>query len=509
MSTNLSQMYDRLASFDTETTGLNVSKSNIWQLGFTSSSTSIESEVNPFLLFDAKKNTWKSSRKFNNAAAYTQALRTSNGEFSEMSYNSGAFKNNIKQFSKKALNNIDQGFKNTIGQITGNDILVMQNHKFENRLLLDKRIKGLISEDAYTSVQDNFKYLSTTDNGLFNTPTKVQQVLREAEFKRYTTLESNPNIKKRHISSYTDKMNEVIDAYKFEMDNSLGKTIVVEQMDITKALYANAINSGLMRPEHSNIGLSIDFLTQTLYGYKEKHTALSDSKDTLKVFKDTWSMIDELRTGNISTDTKTKLKNISNAQSGEVLTQFNKTISSVLNDFNTRGNTSSGFHRASSELIDMTSGVIDTVQEISVGSERYTSDFNKAMDTVVSRYNFSDRNREMSAYVESLKTMHSNNNSFDSISSSHATSVSLGADQFNKIKIPKGGVKLDNIPVAEKMPRSLKLGAIAAVGLGYMAMKDSPDNPQTNSYVSQEFYDDQHLGTVFLESEDRNKHYIY
>ena len=509
MSTNLSQMYDRLASFDTETTGLNVSKSNIWQLGFTSSSTSIESEVNPFLLFDAKKNTWKSSRKFNNAAAYTQALRTSNGEFSEMSYNSGAFKNNIKQFSKKALNNIDKGFKNTIGQISGNDILVMQNHKFENRLLLDKRIKGLISEDAYTNVQDTFKYLSTTDNGLFNTPPKVQQVLREAEFKRYTTLESNPNIKKRHISSYTEKMNEVVDAYKFEMDNNAGKAIVVEQMDITKALYANAISSGYMKPQHSNIGLSIDFLTQTLYGYKEKYTALSDSKDTLKVFKDTWNMIDELRTGNVSDDTKTKLKNISTAQTKEVLTQFNKTVSSVLNDFATRGSTSSGFHRASSELIDMTSGIVSNIQDISVGNERYTSDFNKAMDTVVSRYSYGDKSREMSAYVESLKTMHSNNIGFDSINASHITSVNLGADQFNKIKIPKNGVKLDNMPSTEKMPKALKIGAAIALGLGYMAMKDSPDTPQTNSYVSQEFYDDQHLGTVFLESEDRNKHYIY
>lgn len=509
MSINLSQMYDRLASFDTETTGLNVSKSNIWQLGFTSSSSNIESEVNPFLLFDAKKNTWKSSRKFSNTAMYTKALRESNGQFSEISYNSGAFNKNIKQFSDKVLKNIDQGFKNTIGKVTENDILVMQNHKFENRLLLDKRLKGLISEGAYTEVKDKFKYLSTTDEGLFNTPTRVQQVLREAEFKRYTTLESNTNIKKRHISAYTEKMNEVVDAYKFEMDNSAGKAIVVEQMDITKALYANAISAGYMKPQHSNIGLSIDFLTQTLYGYKEKHTALSDSKDTLKVFKDTWGMIDELRTGEVSPETRIKLKKISNAQSGEVLTQFNKTISSVLNDFETRGSTSTGFHRSTNELIDMTTGVVDKVQELSVGSEKYTSDFNKAMDTVVSRYGFGDKNREMSAYVESLKTMHSNNIGFDTISASHATSVNLGADQFNKIKIPTGGVKLDNIPTAEKMPKSLKIGAIAALGLGYMAMKDSPNNPKTNNYVSQEFYDDQYLGTVFLESEDRNKHYIY
>ena len=200
---------------------------------------------------------------------------------------------------------------------------------------------------------------------------------------------------------------------------------------------------------------------------------------------------------------------ISNAQVGEVLTQFNKTVSSVLNDFATRGNTSAGFHRTSNELIDMTSGVVSRVQDISVGSERYTSDFNKAMDTVVSRYGYSDKNREMSAYIESLKTMHSNSIGFDSISASHTASVNLGTDQFNKIKIPKNGVKLDNIPSAEKMPKALKIGAAIALGLGYMAMKDSPDTPQTNSYVSQEFYDDQHLGTVFLESEDRNKHYIY
>ena len=59
------------------------------------------------------------------------------------------------------------------------------------------------------------------------------------------------------------------------------------------------------------------------------------------------------------------------------------------------------------------------------------------------------------------------------------------------------------------MPKSLKIGLAVAAGLGYMAMKDSPRKEDTNNYVSQEFYDDQYLGTVFFESENRNKHYMY
>ena len=499
MTINLSQMYDRLASFDTETTGLNVSKSNIWQLGFTNSSISVESEVNPFLLFNEKKGIWKQSKHTTNT--YVAALRKSNSTFSEESYKSGAFSNNIQAFNNKTITNVNEGFKRTIGNISNDDILVMQNHKFENRLLLDKRLKGMITEKDYNDVRDKFKYVSTKDEGLFSTPAKVQSILREAEFKRYSL-----SSKYKDNKSYADSMNKVIDAYKDEFSKSNGKAIVVEQMDITKALYANAIQHGYLKPQNSNIGLSIDFLTNSLYGEKEKHTALSDSKHTLKVFKDTWGMIEELRTGNVSAETKTHLRNINRMQEDEFLNQFNKTVSSTLDDFNTRGSTSTGFHRSTNELLDTTSNIVHTVNSVSVGSERYTSDFNKSMDEIVNRYG---NRSDISSYVESIKDMYANNKTFEEIGNAHKVSASLGKDQFNKIKIPEKGIQIKTIATDERMPKSLKIGLAVAAGLGYMAMKDSPRKEDTNNYVSQEFYDDQYLGTVFFESENRNKHYMY
>lgn len=503
MNSNLTRFYDRLASFDTETTGLNVSKDNIWQLGFTSSSSSIESEVNPFLIYDHKKSKWTNSRRFLKTDDYVKALRTINGEFSEASYRSGAFNKNIRSFSKKSLKNINEGFINTIGNIKESDILVMQNHKFENRLLLDKRIKNLIDEDNYNRVKDRFQFVSTKDEGLFNTPPKVQSALRDAEFKKYTRLDGNININKLDIRTYTQSMNKVIDEYKAAISNS-SKAIVVEQMDITKALYANAIDKGFMRAENNSIGLSIDFLTRSLYNTKEKHTALSDSKDTLKVFKDSWKMIEELRSGNITKETKENLKKIVDNQEFEKTTQFNKTVSSVLNDFKTRGTTSVGFHRSTNELIDTTSNIVHTVNSVSVGSDRYTSNFNDAMDKIALRFNSKDK----IDYIDNLKNMYNNNNTFESINNTHNLSISLGREQFNSTtKLGEESTKI--IDTSNKIPRSLKIGLAIGAGLLYMGMKDSPKIEDKNTYASQDFYDEQYLGTVFFESENRNKHYMY
>ena len=158
------------------------------------------------------------------------------------------------------------------------------------------------------------------------------------------------------------------------------------------------------------------------------------------------------------------------------------------------------------DLLDTTSNIVHTVNGVSVGSERYTSDFNKSMDEIVNRYG---NRSDISSYVESIKDMYANNKTFEEIGNAHKVSASLGKDQFNKIKIPEKGIQIKTIATDERMPKSLKIGLAVAAGLGYMAMKDSPRKEDTNNYVSQEFYDDQYLGTVFFESENRNKHYMY
>lgn len=509
MSLPLSQFFDRLASFDTETTGLNASRDNIWQLGFTNYSTNVESEVNPFLYLDAKTNKWKSSKKTRNKKDYSTLLRNSNGEFSEATYQQGAFNNNIAAFGNRSIGNIDSGFVDTLGRLDTNDIIVMQNMKFESKFLLDKRMKGLISEDHYQKVLDQMQFLDSKDPlKLFNIPPKVQEALREAEFKRYSSIEGRTSVSFNTKKDYAARMNNVIDAYSEAFQKSNGKAIVVEQMDITKALYANAIAAGIMPESNATVGLSVDFLTNALYGRSEKHTALSDSIDTKELFKDTWQMIEELRGGTISDSTRDNLNKIVSNQSNEVLNQFNKTITSVLDDFQTRGETSTGFHRKASYIYDTVTNESTHVQGIDVGgSNKYTSSLEDALNTVNRRYGGSPEQLEgRQSYIEDLKNMHESGSSFQDIYKYHQGETK-DPQQFARTLQSAESEGSSLFPKNSNF-KKYAIGAGVAT-LGYMWLKGDSKPKDENKYVAEEFYDEMHMGTVFFDFDNRNKHYMY
>ena len=209
-------------------------------------------------------------------------------------------------------------------------------------------------------------------------------------------------------------------------------------------------------------------------------------------------------------------------QYGEAHKQFLKSVDGVLNDIDRQGYTKfsrrGSFYAPQRSIYDASTGNISIIDGASVGRNDANKGRISALDTAL-------------ANIESRYSDHGN--------------ASLRAEHIDNIKeaYQQGGIKkaillsedmkskfrTEDLPIAKgvstdaswwkekttllgkEMNRGTKSGLIVGglLALGYMAMKDSPEKRSENSYVSQQFYDEQYLGTQFVNFNERNKHYMY
>lgn len=514
--------FDRLASFDTETTGINTKVDRIWQTGFTKKGIDTEEVVNPFFVQDSSKKWIEENIPESN---FTERLRKVNGKFSEEAYNAGHFNTLIDNHKNNNLFSLNMALDNTLVNLSRGDVLVLQNHNFENRLIQQGFNDGIISDNTYNRIKDKMAYASEDSSGntrgILQTPTEAAKNTRRALFSYNSEYLGDSINKKQNFEKYTRLLNKSIDAYKEEIKKKQS-VIVVEQMDVTRALYANAIQNGLMDSRHAQIGLSIDFLTKTLLDRAEAHTALSDSKDTVKMFETTWTMLEELRTNNISDTTRENLAKLNKAQYGEAHYQFLKSVDSVIHDFKTDGY--SRYSQAGSAFIpethirDLETGQLNFLKgKSSSGSNQNKGkiyDINTALDNVLSRYSDHDNKELREKYVKTVKDR-LNESSFDTV----GIFTEKTKNEFQAKDLPTSkGVHVNpswwdekTMFLGREMKNKTKGGIIggALLGLGYMMAKGSPQKQDSNSYVSEQFYDEQYLGTQFVNFNERNKHYMY
>ena len=84
------------------------------------------------------------------------------------------------------------------------------------------------------------------------------------------------------------------------------------------------------------------------------------------------------------------------------------------------------------------------------------------------------------------------------------------------VEIPKQAVPLSTTldttrflgkEVSAKTKKNIFIGG--AIALGAMALTTKPDpSPDNSGNVSENFYDEQYLGTAFVDFKERNKHYM-
>lgn len=505
-------------SYDIETTGLDFKKSKIWQQGLAQ--------------FDFNTQTFKTietehlPEQVKDITELEQLMKTSNGAFSEDMYTKGTFNSLFDSYKKGTTSTVEQGLLDTLGKISKGNALLLQNMNFENNMIQGALNRGEISQSAIDSIRANMSYVdidpvSGEKIGFGARPFAVQKSMREADFifsAKYLKYR-----KSQDFNSYVEKLNEGFDHYRtFIQDlNSSKGTVLVEQMDITKIFLGNLAQQGLIEKELATTGLNINFFTQVLKGADEKHTAASDAMDTLQIFDKLSTSIDKLRTNQIDKDIQDLAAKIREAHPEEVNRKFLKTLQSILNDFKERGYTKetnrTGSFYAPEKLIH------ETETGITHKLER--------MSTKQSSRNIYDIHEAITSHAKYFDEMYAKNiNGFDRNlftgtlfqmmdEGASADDLHYFASRFNipQATEPFKGKVVNPLNVLEKKGGNgvIPLAALGLAGLAGMALNPGKVNDSTkeDKYkdvpVSYQFYDEQYLGTGFVEFRDRNKRYMY
>ncbi len=529
MANSPTEFFKNLAGFDTETTGTKASTSRIWQTGFVGEGVAAEEVVNPFFMLD---NNGQLVPEVMNNKTFKQRLTDVNGVFSQEAMGRGDFNMMIDLHSQGLLSNsLDQAIDRTLGSMSPNAVLILQNMKFENKFINKGVEEGSISQPTIQRIRDRMQYLQVEADGhpgsVLQIPTSVERYTRIAQRiaqKELSNKSTNHRSFDASFKRYVDAQHHIVNSYRDEIQKRT-KAIVVEQMDITKALYGIAASKGYLDKNNVTLGLNMDFLTSVLLDRPEKHLALSDSKDTVEVFEKTWTMIEELQIGKVSQQTTDYLSKIRTAQEGVIVPQFMKAVQGVIGDLDSSDtNFKTNYSRAGSYSVkekyirDTVTGDIDKLPSAGRWSPG-TESIDTALENVLSRY------RKYPAYIGSLQKY------ADDIKVIYKDTANY-ADRQLKIEEATANFKLSDLKIGtatstvnpfnywneevtlfgKEMQRKTKFGILGTLGatLGTMALTRSPEpEERLPSSVSEEFYDDQYLGTQFVNFRERNKHYMY
>ena len=209
-------------------------------------------------------------------------------------------------------------------------------------------------------------------------------------------------------------------------------------------------------------------------------------------------------------------------QYGEAHKQFLKSVDGVLNDINRQGYTKfsrrGSFYAPQRSIYDASTGNISIIDGASVGRNDANKGRISALDTALanieSRYSDHGNASLRAEHIDNIKEAYRQGGIQKAILLSEDMKSKFRTEDLPIAK----GVSTDaswwkekTTLLGKEVNRGTKTGLIVGglLTLGYMAMKDSPEKRSENSYVSQQFYDEQYLGTQFVNFNERNKHYMY
>ena len=533
---------NRLKGFDTETTGLDTTnvklskRDRIWQVGLaTEGIGGVEEHTNPFFTSKADGSLEQSTKM---SRPYLESsLKHGNGKFSQTAFEQGNFNEFIGLYEKGGLSTLDNSIKNTLGTLDSKDVVVLQNMNFENRMLRSSLEQGILSNDVYEDIASRMMTVDLNPDGSVNTllqrPAKVQEQMRKADMLYHT--EYLNNMSEDSFQTYRQTVNNAIAEYSTVINDSkrVG-AVAVELQDLSKAFLANAANRGLIDKSTSTLGLNIDFLSNAVLGRAEKHTALQDSKDTVDLFKTMWSMNSELNSGaELSENTLETLSKIKSQQPDEINKRFLSSVKSVINDFKEKSYTNIGdkysWYNPEVTLAEKRESGTEKIvlDRISTTSKKPNYSLPEALNNVQSRYsrfanNINSFDRE--AFTQGIvsdfnsgvdySSLHNKVDNFklpESNASIGGTQNILSESLENKVQASSSFWDNKTSLLGKEMKVRTKasiLGGIGA-GLAYMALTPTPaPTPDRNDNVSTQFYDEQYLGTAFVDFKERNKHYM-
>lgn len=507
-------------SFDTETTGLDVRKAGIWQYGLAR----FDPTTGQILGGDVHSNPGISTKL--SSTRFFNTLRDINGIFSKEAAAKGYFNTITELYRRGSLKTQSEGLEKTLGKIQLGNILVMQNINFENNLLKHLYTKSQLKHSMYNDIKS--KMLTSTINGtdlgndLFQRPGSVMALMREADYLFTSKFLRSGN--KLTFSLYTNTLNKVYDEYNTIIKNvsSNSKVPVIELMDISKVFYANLAEKGLIDRETAQLGLNVDFLTRSLFRRPELHTAFSDAKDTIEIYQVLDKHIQAMLT---NIEPSKELKELANTikinQADEVNKKFLSSVRSTLNDFLTNNytkvrNDPTRYYAPALSIINNETGVITTLDEISIGRKNvYETNLESALTKQLENYNLYkedlgglNRTETINRIVQKFKDTNDVNKAIE-----ETMLIEKGLTPTTNLQ-PTSIINPERSILGSTFNKNNKtvLGIGLVAGLGYMAFKSTrfeKEDPNENLPVSYQFYDEQYLGTGFVEFRERNKRYMY
>ena len=516
-----------IKSFDTETTGLDTDSVNfnkrakIYELGLANNGIDgVEEHVNPFFIFGKDK---KPTQEVLSKQSAETRLKLMNGGFSLKAHEKGNFKELLNKFPLQ-LKSLDETLSSMFENVKSKDVIVLQNMNFENKILKSSYDQGLISKETYEGIANRMNTVSLDKKGdllhLFERPASVQEKMREADMIFNTEYLFNRS--EESFQKYRTLLNESMEIYKSVInDPNRSGAVAVELMDVTKTFMANAADKGFLSKEASTLGLNMDFLMQAMSLGEESHTALQDAKDTITVYNKLLTANQELLDNNISDETKTLLTRITESQPKEVNRKFISTVRSILSDFNIKGNTKlTDRYSWYSPEVNLREGSDYSIKldQVLTKRKQTTTNLNDALLNALDRYSIYNDDLDGFNRKEYVDNLLKNNTSATSMYSQVDSDYFKGVGNLSN----NNGMTPTDVPlinnkqsatiseeVGSKLTKKqLGLAALGA-GLAFMAFQGRPEPIEKNyDNVSQQFYDDQYLGTAFVDFRERNKHYM-
>jgi hypothetical protein len=315
-------LFDRLLSLDIETTGTNPKVDKIWSVGVTGTSR-FEKFINPTDRLAPK-----------DAESVVQEMGNMNS-FAKQQLNNGSFNPLKMAITAGEAIPPDEAISSIFKTIDKNSVIVIQNANFENRFISET----LKNSPELSEIQKKMMYVPTSPSEagrLLYTPPKVINAGLVAsssydDFMRSGSEEMFQESRK----SYSRMMSEYEKLFKTKDKGAF----VVDLMDITKATYAEAAHKGFLSKKNVNIGTSVEFLARSLLDEPEKHTALSDADQQIKIFKKLMVLRDQLKTGKLGDESVKNLAKIRAGQSYDASRQFVSGIKNTLEEIRNNGKT--------------------------------------------------------------------------------------------------------------------------------------------------------------------------
>lgn len=472
-----------LISLDIETTGLDPKKDKIWSIGVSGPNSGSEYFSNP------------TSQK---TASGTILEMSKMNEFGQSQMDRGVFSDLGRSIDAGSTTSPQRAIGEALSMLPQGGALVMQNHNFENRFI-GEVLLGMPEKESQ-AILDKMMYKSESFDGrILYTPPQITSLRQEARQELYSFNRTNSS---RSLDRVDQIYKEMMSEYDRHLNMKNKGIFTIELMDVTKATFASLAKEGYMNSKMINVGSNVEFLSSTVLGEKEIHSALSDADQQRRIYLKLREIQEQVTTGNLSKENRSIVRNITSSQSLELDKQFISAVRSGLGEIKENGKTIllGNFTR------DLNIGVLDSdnriyhVSAVDNSKQEYTKDIRRLFYHTQDRYTgipvssntigklrgIVENNSDIDVAISSVNDLldESKLNVSERLKSYHVSQeghnvgtpsepLDLGLEK----NIRKGSIIFDNFKAnatsfLSKNKKSLTVGSIAA-GLLYMANKDT------------------------------------